>query len=139
MLIVGISRDTGPAPKTKSDRALCVNDPLPHFKMFAKVDSADDLRASTVASAKRLAVIHSSLKAKFLLHLQGGQRVERTGNRVIGETVRTHAAVPTKLQYLLVCLHPPPPPSPRLTHHIHHTLGQGNNCLMSIVTHTCRP
>lgn len=54
-----------------------------------KMDSAEDLRTSTVASGKRLAIVHSSLHAKFSLHLQGGsRRIARPGNKVIGEMVR---------------------------------------------------
>lgn len=52
------------------------------------MDSAENLRCSTVPSSKRLAIICSNLNTKFSLHLQGGsRRVERTGNRVIGEMV----------------------------------------------------
>lgn len=52
------------------------------------MDSAENLRSSSVPSSKRLAIIRSNLNAKFSLHLQGGsRRVERTGNRVIGEMV----------------------------------------------------
>lgn len=54
---------------------------------LVKVDSADDLRSSTVASARRLAVIRSNLSTKFALHLQGGHRVTRAGKRVVGEMV----------------------------------------------------
>ena len=53
------------------------------------MDSAENLRSSSVPSSKRLAIIRSNLNAKFSMHLQGGsRRVERTGNRVIGEMVR---------------------------------------------------
>ncbi len=53
-----------------------------------QMDSAENLRTSTVASGKRLAIIRSNLNTKFSLHLQGGsRRVERRGNRVIGENV----------------------------------------------------
>ncbi|CAM9784215.1 unnamed protein product [Scytosiphon promiscuus] len=52
----------------------------------SQMDSAEDLRTSTVASGKRLAIIRSSLNTKFSIHQQGGsRRVERPGNKVIGE------------------------------------------------------
>eukprot|EP00903_Cladosiphon_okamuranus_P013547 g12619.t1 len=55
-------------------------------KRVAQMDSAENLRSSTVPSSKRLAIIRSNLNTKFSLHLQGGsRRVERAGNRVIGE------------------------------------------------------
>ncbi|CAM9976535.1 unnamed protein product, partial [Ectocarpus sp. 12 AP-2014] len=54
-------------------------------RKVTQMDSAENLRTSTVSSSKRLAMIRSSLNAKFSLHQQGGRRVERTGNRVIGE------------------------------------------------------
>ncbi|CBN76961.1 expressed unknown protein [Ectocarpus siliculosus] len=54
-------------------------------RKVTQMDSAENLRTSTVSSSKRLAIIRSSLNAKFSLHQQGGRRVERTGNRVIGE------------------------------------------------------
>eukprot|EP00904_Undaria_pinnatifida_P007390 jgi/Undpi1/3781/HiC_scaffold_16.g07150.m1 len=50
-------------------------------KKLAQFDSAEDLRGSTVPSAKRLAIIRSALKNKFALHFQGAGRDERAGNR----------------------------------------------------------
>lgn len=72
--------------------------------MHAQGDSADDLRWSTVPSTKRLAIIRSNLNIKFSLHLQGGRRVERTGNKGVCEAVSdSPALLASCLQFPIRC------------------------------------
>ena len=69
----------------------------------SKLDSAEDLRGSTVPSAKRLAIIRNTLKAKFALHFRGAGRDEGAGNRFIGE--KASAATTTATAAVCSCSH----------------------------------